>query len=104
MATLGSDAAEFRYRGKGDAQVADPGSLEFFLLERYVLFAWHERRKQLLSGRVWHKPYSFREAEVERLSAAPIGWDELTMPQGDPVHQCYVDRVEVDAFAVEELE
>jgi uncharacterized protein YqjF (DUF2071 family) len=103
LAPLKSEAAEYRYRGVGNACLAKPGSLEFFLLERYVLFAWNERRKQLLSGRVWHEPYRYRQAEVASFSAAPIGWDGLTMPAGEPIHQCCSERVGVDAFAVEEV-
>ena len=103
LAPLSSEAAEYRYRGVGDAQLAEPGSLEFFLLERYVLFAWHERGEQLLSGRVWHEPYRYQIAEVEQWSVAPIGWDGLTVPKGGAVHQCYSERVEVDAYAVEQV-
>ena len=101
LSELNSEAAQYRYRGVGEVSVAEPGSLEFFLLERYVLYAWHQRRRQLLSGRVWHEPYRFRAAEVTAFSAAPIAWDGLPLPTGDPVHQCYSERVEVDAFAVE---
>jgi len=103
LAVKHSGPAVFLYRGVGDAELAEPGTLEFFLLERYVLFAWHEHRRRLLSGRVWHEPYRYRNAEVERWSHAPIAWDGLTVPDGKPVHRCYVDRVEVDAFAVEDV-
>lgn len=94
-------AAEYRYRGIGEDRLAAPGSLEFFLLERYLLFAWDADRERLLSGRVWHEPYRFRKVELSRWSTAPVAWDGLTMPNGSPEHQCYVERVEVDAFAVE---
>lgn len=103
MAPPISAAAQYRYRGVGKADLAEPGTLDFFLLERYVLFAWHQRRKQLLSGRVWHEPYRYQRAEVERWSAAPIRWDGLTVPTNEPTHQCYCSRVEVDAFAVEKV-
>ncbi len=95
--------AEYRYRGAGEDRLAAQGSLEFFLLERYLLFAWDSDRERLLSGRVWHQPYRFRDAELSQWSAAPIAWDGLTMPSGEPEHQCFVERVEVDAYAVEQV-
>lgn len=42
----------------------EPGTLEFFLLERYVLFSWDARQKQLWLGRVHHTPYEFTEVKV----------------------------------------
>jgi len=96
--------AEYRYRGVGEDRLAAPGSLEFFLLERYLLFAGDAKRERLLSGRVWHQPYRFREVELSRWSTAPIAWDGLTAPGSSPAHQCYVERVEVDAYAVERVQ
>lgn len=42
---------------------AEPGSLDFFLVERYLLFA--QRRGQVVSGRVWHEPYRVAKAAAE---------------------------------------
>jgi uncharacterized protein len=49
--------AEFsgRYRPTGPAAPAPVGSLEFFLAERYLLYAWNGRR--LSMARVHHAPY-----------------------------------------------
>ena len=41
---------------------AEPGTLEFFLVERYLLYA--ERAGRLFSGRVHHVPYPLRRAEL----------------------------------------
>jgi len=99
-----SEIASYRYRGSGEARLAEEGSFEFFLLERYLLYAWDRRRQRLLRGRVWHEPYRFRDAEVSQWSAAPIAWDTLSLPVGEAHHQCFVDRVDVDAFAVEKVD
>jgi uncharacterized protein YqjF (DUF2071 family) len=56
-----------RYRAIGSERRAQPGSLEFFLLERYVLFA--ETKRGLQPGRVHHEPYPFRDVEL-------FEWDE----------------------------
>lgn len=45
----------------GEEVTADPGSLEFFLAERYTLFSCN-RAGRLFSGRVWHEPYRVRVA------------------------------------------
>jgi uncharacterized protein len=54
-----------RYSPAGLPRPASPGTLEHFLIERYVLFAWTGQR--LLSGRVHHEPYPVQEVEVEGL-------------------------------------
>ena len=54
--------AEFsgRYRPTGPAAPAAAGSLEFFLAERYLLYAWNGRA--LSSARVHHAPYPLQPA------------------------------------------
>lgn len=39
--------------------MAQPGTFEFFLLERYLLFSQH--RSELYSGQVFHSPYPMQE-------------------------------------------
>lgn len=81
--------------------VAQPGSLEFFLLERYALFS--VSRGKLKIGRVHHVPYSFAPSEAtffkdELLSAH--GFDELGLPEF--VH--YSPGVQVEVFGLTGLE
>lgn len=63
----GSDAraAEFsgHYGPTGPAAEARPGTLEFFLVERYLLYSWNGRR--LSTARVFHAPYPLQAAEAE---------------------------------------
>ena len=90
-------SARYRYRPRGAARVAQPDSLEFFLLERYYLFARH--RSALVRGQVAHLPYQFREAELLNWSAHPAeldGYGEIT---GEPMHVCYVDGLDVNIYA-----
>jgi uncharacterized protein YqjF (DUF2071 family) len=42
---------------------AEPGTLEYFLAERYLLFS-RRRDGSLASGRVWHTPYPLARAAV----------------------------------------
>jgi uncharacterized protein YqjF (DUF2071 family) len=61
-----------RYRPAGPVRTAEPGSLEYFLAERYILYA--SAGEGLRQGRVAHTPYPLQPGEVdgvhETLSAA----------------------------------
>jgi uncharacterized protein YqjF (DUF2071 family) len=97
----GHKEARFEYRASGDAKSAEPGSLEFFLLERYLLFAHDARMRRLYSGRVHHEPYQFSEADVSTWDTNPIEWNGLPRPEGEPVHACVASSVDVSVFAIE---
>lgn len=62
-------------------QLAEAGSLEHFLTERYCLYAEHEGR--LYRGEIHHRPWPLQAAEAQiRLNTmAP----EPTETTGDPV-------------------
>ncbi len=80
---------------------AIPGTLEHFLVERYILYA-QARDQSLLSGRVSHTPYPVREARVLRceqslLSAAGID------PTTPPRHLAASDGVQVEVFPLKRV-
>lgn len=53
-----------RYRiEEGPVRPAPPGTVEHFLIERYTLYTWHDRR--LYQVTVEHAPYPVQHAEVE---------------------------------------
>ena len=60
-------ASQFVYRGQGALRTAEPGTLAFFLVERYVLFAYSAETNTLFSGQVHHPPYTFQDAESDRM-------------------------------------
>jgi uncharacterized protein len=96
-----SGTAEYRYRALGEARKAEEDSLEFFLLERYYLYA--VRSGALLRAQVSHQPYEFRQAEVPVSSVGPAHWDGFTEVAGAPIHACFVDGFEVKVFATRKL-
>ena len=51
---------------EGAVQPATPGSLEHFLIERYILYSQDEQR-QLYRARIHHQPYPIQKAEVAAL-------------------------------------
>jgi uncharacterized protein len=62
-------------------RVATPGTLEHFLIERYLLYT--HKNNTLLSGRVWHEPYQIQKATIlefdDQLCAA-AGFPNLSPP------------------------
>ncbi|HEV7238907.1 MAG TPA: DUF2071 domain-containing protein [Thermoanaerobaculia bacterium] len=56
--------AHIRYRAsEGPTKPAAPGTLEHFLIERYILYAQDDDRR-LFRARVHHQPYPVQRAEV----------------------------------------
>ena len=97
-----AETAEYQYRGVGPARESDPDSLEFFLLERYYLFA--VRGESLLREQVSHERYKFRDAEVPVCSGLPARWDGFAEVDDSPVHRCFVDGFDVKVFATQTVE
>ena len=96
-----ADTARYRYRGIGEPREAAPESFEFFVLERYYLFAI--RGGSLVRAQVAHAPYRFREAEVEEFSTIPAHLEGFREIAGAPMHACVSDGFDVDAYATEKI-
>ena len=92
------EAAAYRYRGGGDVRIAETGTLECFLAERYRLFSWNPRRRLLYTGEVWHHPYPLQTAEVSEWTAGPLRWNGDFEVEGPPVTAHYASGVEVGIF------
>ena len=82
-----------RYAPAGVPRSAAVGTLEHFLIERYVLFAWTGRR--LLRGRVRHAPYPVQDAAIEGLQERLFTAAGLSRPAEDPLAH-YARGVRVD--------
>ena len=61
---------------------SQPGSLEHFLLERYLLFS--KRNTEILEGRVYHAPYPAYHAEVDELSEELFSVADLPATRAPP--------------------
>ncbi len=73
----------------------EPGSLEFFLVERYLLFA--NSPGGLRRGQVHHVPYPVRQARlvsIEQSLSAAAGFGTL----GEPDHVLFSPGVRVEVF------
>jgi len=99
--TEGHLSSCFQYRPHGHAQLADPGSLEFFLIERYVLFAQSVSQARPWSGRVHHQPYPLMDVEVTEWDDAVLELNGLKRPGRDADHAVMSPGVAVEVFALQ---
>ena len=93
-----AETLTYRYEPVPPWREAQPGSLDFFLVERYRLFA--RRRDRLLSGRVYHPPYRLAEVEVAEQDPRLFALDGLPVPPGPPDHQAYAAAVDVSIYGM----
>ena len=92
---------EYRFRPSDELGEAKPGSLEFFLIERYRLFS--VRGGQILTGRVYHSPYQLAEATVTRFDSYLFELDGFDPPAEPPHSVLYAARVDVTIYPVAEV-
>lgn len=67
----------------GPPHAAEPGTLEHFLIERYILYARAEER--LYFGRVHHHPYPVQAAEVITLDETLLDAAGIRRPNHPPI-------------------
>ena len=91
----------FKYRSTSDTSLAAPGTLEFFLIERYILFAHSDYK--LYSGRVWHSPYQLTAVDVGAWDENVLCLDGLSTAARAPDHRIMSPGVDVDIFRLERL-
>lgn len=91
------------YSPGDELPLPEPGSLEFFLVERYLLFSWNARRKTLFSGQVHHPPYRIRNVDWSGLQPGAVEAAGYEVGSAPPVHAIYSPGVEVEVFALEEV-
>lgn len=97
----GSDTvSRFRHRRPVHAEPAREGSLEWFLVERYLLYT-ADRAGKIRSGRVHHEPYRIEVAKCSEWSSVPIGEDGLGRVDGPPVSMLVAEPVDVAIYPLD---
>ncbi len=98
LRTKETTLANYRWNPQSAPTTATPGTIEFFLLERYTFFT--ERKNRLWAGQVYHPPYVFSSAKLHEYSEAPFLWNQLLPTHSAPhlVHACR--GVAIEAFAL----
>ena len=96
-------SARHAFEPEGELTEAEPGTLDFFLLERYLLYSYAAKKRQLLTGQVHHRPYETCPVSLIHGDTTPLKWNGFPEPSNGPVHQCYSPGVEVDVFPVQPI-
>jgi uncharacterized protein YqjF (DUF2071 family) len=92
--------AHLRYAPvEGLTTPAQPGTLEHFLIERYILYALDEQR-QLHRARVHHQPYPVQKADVAQLDETLI-WAAGIKRAEQPALRHYAREVNVKVYPPE---
>lgn len=93
------EIATFEHPKMGPLQTAETGSLEFFLLERYLLFS-ESPKGEIYCGQVHHEPYSFCPVTAPEVSSAPLLWEGFEVA-GAPLSSLASPGVDVKIYPLQ---
>ena len=80
---------------------SQPGSKEFFLTERYLLYAEHD--DQLYRARIHHEPWPLQETELTKWGSSMVEASRVKQTPGDPlVH--YAEELDVEIWYLERVD
>lgn len=77
-----------------------PDSIEFFLTERYCLYAYH--RGKIYRSRIWHEPWPLRRAAIESCDSTMIESLGIEQPAGEPLLH-YADSIAVNIWPLKKV-
>ena len=77
---------------------SQPGSREFFLTERYILYTEHD--DEIYRAQIHHQPWQLYEAELTSFSSTMLEANRLIQPKTQPILH-YADEVNVDIWSLE---
>ncbi|MBI1310941.1 DUF2071 domain-containing protein [bacterium] len=81
---------------------AEPGTLEHFLAERYLLYC-SQPNGRLYCGRVWHSAYPLQAARLEQCRQSLLSVAGVPVPE-NPDHVLFSPGVTVDIFPLKSVE
>ena len=90
-----------RYEPQGKAQPVAVGTLEHFLIERYLLYTSAQGR--LWQGQVHHEPYPVQAARVEVLREGLVAAAGIARPDRPPPLVHFAREVNVEIFALRDV-
>ena len=97
---------EARFRGScrpaGEPRAAEPGTLEHFLAERYLLYAL-ARDGALRRGQVHHAPYPLQPATLADWDESLLAAAGIVRPAGEAPLVHFAAGVDVEVFALERV-
>ena len=80
---------------------SQPGSREFFLTERYLLYT--EFKGELYSARIFHEPWQLFEAKLTKFSSSMLEPKQIPQPKTHPILH-YAEQISVDIWNLEPVE
>ena len=93
----GTADAEFIYETPSVARPAEPHTLEWFLVERYLLFSANPAGA-IFTGRVHHSPYKISAGGCSKISTEPIRLGGFSTPTDPPASVLTAADVDVNIF------
>lgn len=93
--------SHFHYHLATQSHEAQPGSLEFHLAERYLLFS--QTPRGLRMGQVHHRPYPLAEVTLEKWDARLFALNGLPVPSRPPDHVIGSPGVQVQVYPLQSL-
>lgn len=93
----------FTYAGTTPPAPAAPGTLEYFLAERYLLFSRSRRTGRLYEGQVWHRPYALSPANVTRADTSLFTDNGFPAPARPADHALTSPGVDVSIYPLRGL-
>jgi uncharacterized protein YqjF (DUF2071 family) len=88
--------SRFRYQLACETHPAEPGSLEFFLAERYLLFS--QTPRGIRCGQVHHTPYPLADVKLETWDLEPLLQAGFADPKRPPDHLIGSPGVDVRVY------
>jgi uncharacterized protein YqjF (DUF2071 family) len=79
---------------------SQPGSIEFFLTERYCLYAAH--RDRIYRSRIWHQPWPLQNANLVSHKSTMISALGLPEPGDEPLLH-YAESISVDIWPLKRV-
>jgi uncharacterized protein len=99
----GAPDAEFEAEwSRGEALPAlEPGTRDFFLIERYALYA--QGGKRLFRGRIHHPPWPLQRAELASLRSTMLEAHGIATPGREPLLHQQREPLDVEVWSLEEV-
>jgi uncharacterized protein YqjF (DUF2071 family) len=85
----------------GPLPTSSPGSIEFFLTERYCLYSEHNG--EIYRSQIHHRPWPLQAATLTSLSSSMIECHGLPTPKDDPLLH-YAEELRVDIWPLKRVE
>lgn len=99
--SIPSETSQFEYAAGDAMAVPEPGSFEYFLVERYYLFAHDKTKNRNLIGQVHHRPYPLHEVELGKWTGEALAQAGFPVMDREPAHVAMSKGVDVEIFPIE---